>query len=164
MPSSKESASLESRLQACREMSANADAVFLPVGGSLHGARADLARLGVGTVIDVAGLVGRRPLPFHVLRMAVDAVAPAASWWRRFAKLPLKPLLASRGHSATVVLDAALMAKTGAMGRRQVSCAVEMLRQAQGEGVIQIVTLHESAALRTATRRSASQQSILRAA
>ncbi|MBX3432989.1 MAG: hypothetical protein KF847_06695 [Pirellulales bacterium] len=160
MPGAKESASLESRIAACRAAAGDVHAVYLPTGGTLHGAIADLKRLGIHAVIDAGGS-GRRVVPIHVRRVNVDLALPSSSVWRQLlgGGLAWRP---TAGHAeSTVVISAGRLAAAGFFGQRQVRQAVAALQRARQAGAVQLVALHAGAAT---ARRSAPQQSILRAA
>ncbi|MBX3424218.1 MAG: hypothetical protein KF688_00940 [Pirellulales bacterium] len=160
MPGAKESASLESRLAACRAAAGDVHAVYLPTGGTLHGAIADLKRLGIHAVIDAEGS-GRRVVPIHVRRVNVDLALPSSSVWRQLlgGGLAAGP---TAGHAEwTVVISAMRLAAAGFVGQRQVRQAIAALQRARQAGAVQLGAMHTGAAT---ARRSAPQQSILRAA
>ena len=162
MPLESESDSLESRMAACRAAGRSVDAVYLPAGATLRGALADLSRLDVRTVIDASDR--RTALPVSVVRQAVDTVAPGDKWWRRLSTVNVDRLVAEHSRGATVVIEAAQLARAGGMGRRQISRLIESLQSLQACGEIRTATASDLAAALTAGRRPIPQQSILRAA
>lgn len=164
VPPENEGNSLPKTLAACRAAGLDIDTVYSAAPGTLRRVQADLPRLAVRTVIDGAPGNRRAALPVHIVRLSVDATAPATSWWRRWTAVDVSQLQPGQSRCATVAVDVARLTTAGMTGRRQVTRLITSLGQLQAAGRLQTVAVRAAAAAMNFGRRPAPQQSILRAA